>query len=147
MTRSELRTFIENGVETISPSCYFQTGRITELNSTKDITFPFIWLISPETSLDIVNNIAPFDNWSIELHIGKKDAQDSLYNDYERIVDECDLIARKLMKKYNDIIDGYATATISGTGITPFIKRHAHCSTGVVLSFTLNAPDTTSFCD
>lgn len=146
MTRSELLTFIEAGANEIMPSAYFDTGRITSLNAIQDISYPYIWLVSPGSTPDLTENLMLFDNWDVAIHIGKQDQIDSVHAEYEAIVNECDMIARKLINRYNQVIDGYATAVISGLSIVPFIKMHSRCETGVILSFSINAPDTSDLC-
>ena len=146
MTRSELLTFIEAGASELVPYGYFDTGRNTSLNAVQDISYPYVWLVSPGTAPDLTDNLLLFDNWNVELHIGKQDKIDSVHGEYEAIVNECDMYARKLIQRYNQVIEGYATASISGLSIDPFIKQHSRCETGVVLSFTINAPDTSDLC-
>lgn len=145
MTREEVKDFIESGVEQVDPQIGFDTGRITEFNSNMSIDYPFAWLESLSVEPDIVNSV-PFDNWSISLHICKLDKQDSKPEQYEGIINECDLIAQRLTKKYNDVVSGYKLVTLSGLSRDPFIKKHKDCLTGVILSFTLNAPDRTDLC-
>lgn len=147
MKRSEVRTFIENGIATLSPQMGFGSGRISEFNSKLDKTYPFAWLESLSNSPDINTGVNTIDHWEIIIHIAKKDAQDSSADQYEAIVDECDLIAQELQKAYNEDIDGYKILTMESISREPFIKKHASdCLTGVIFSFTLSGPDTTNLC-
>jgi hypothetical protein len=86
------------------------------------------------------------DTWSINLHIAKADKQDSGAEEYEAIIDECDVIAQKLIHKYNNEVSGYNLVTIDGYSRIPFIKAHSEILTGVLLSFTINSPDTMAVC-
>lgn len=149
MKRSEIRSLIESGVTLLNNAnaqIGFDSGRITEFNSTRSNEYPYVWLESLETDPDLTDTGLPIDNWQINLHICKKDAMDSTPKQYEDIIDECDFIAQKLIYRYNNIIKGLNTATISGYSRVPFIKKHADCLTGVLLSFVLNVPDKTSMC-
>jgi hypothetical protein len=85
------------------------------------------------------------------------DKSDSRQEDYEPIIDACDQIARKLIWQYNQILYGstgvstanqtaYKLISLDGVSREPFIKQHADCLTGVILSFTLIIPDTTDVC-
>lgn len=145
MTRAEVRIFIESGIEALTPVIQFGNGRITEFNSDRSKEYPFAWLESLKTSTTLVNSV-PFDDWEVNIHIAKKDKADSSPTEYEAIVDECDMIAQSLVKKYNDVVTGYKLVELSGINREPFIKKHADETTGVILSFTLKAPDKTDVC-
>jgi len=148
MTRAEVRAFIESGIDNLNQSgevIQFNSGRITEFNSPRSNVYPFCWLESLSTDTDLINSL-PFDNWQIVIHVAAKDSQDSKAEQYEAIVDSCDVIAQKLVKKYNDVVSGYKLVTISGVNRTPFIKKHADNTSGVILSFTLISPDQTNLC-
>jgi hypothetical protein len=147
MKRSEIRTFLETGVQAINPSMPFGSGRLTEWNSNRSNEYPGIWWESNQTvDTEIVNSVLPSDSWPIILHIGKKDAHDSSTAEYEQIIDDCDYIAQQLIYQYNQVVEGYDGITINGISRPPFIKKHADCVTGVMLQFSLNAPDTTNLC-
>lgn len=156
MKREEVRAFLKAGTDAIK--IHFESGRITEFNSLKDKGFPFAWLISPSAESDFGGSGSMLiDDWSIEIHIAKKDTPESVQDEYEKLIDECDHIARKLIWQYNLILqsasqistanqDIYKLVTLSGVKRPPFIKKHADCLTGVILSFTLNSPDKTDVC-
>lgn len=146
MTRAEIRTFIESGFEALSQNMPFGSGRITEFNSERSREYPHGWLESLSTGTDIFVTQSNIDNWNIVIHIAKKDKPDSIETDYEPIIDDCDLIAQELIKKYNAVVNNSKLITMSGVTREPFIKQHADCLTGVIMSFTLTAPDKTSFC-
>jgi hypothetical protein len=147
MTRAEVKTFIETGVQAINPALSFGTGRITEWNSNRSNEYPGTWLETIEADTEIPEGLQlPFDAWPINLHIGKKDAQDSSPTEYEALIDEADYIAQQLIKQYNATVTGYNTVTISSISRPAFIKKHADCITGVVLTFILRVPDTTNLC-
>jgi hypothetical protein len=146
MKRSEVKTFIEAGINALGLNIGFGSGRISEFNKARNNTYPTAWLETLETVPEITPQGLPIDNWQVNLHILKKDAQDSSADQYEAIIDECDEIAQKLMNKYNNEVSGYKLVTIQGYSRTPFIKDHADVLTGVLLSFTINAPDTTDVC-
>lgn len=147
MTRSEIRTFLQNGVEALNPSMPFGSGRITEWNSNRSNEYPGIWWESNQTvDVEIVNQVLPSDGWPVALHIGKKDAIDSSTTEYEQLIDDCDYVAQQLIRQYNQVVESSDNSTISGISRQPFIKKHADIVTGVILSFTLNVPDTTDLC-
>lgn len=148
MTRSELRTFLKNGVNAINPQMPFGSGRITEWNSNRNNEYPGVWWesISEDDPVELTPIQLPEDQWNIRLHIGKKDAQDSSPEQYEQIIDDCFTIAQKLVLQYNQVVSGSATSTITGISRTKFVKKHADVVTGVILSFTLSVPDKTNLC-
>jgi hypothetical protein len=146
MTRSEVRNFIKRGVDALSMGVGFGSGRLSEFNKERSLLFPYAWLESLEVSPTILDNGLPFDTWSINLHIAKADKQDSGAEEYEAIIDECDVIAQKLIHKYNNEVSGYNLVTIDGYSRIPFIKAHSEILTGVLLSFTINSPDTMAVC-
>jgi len=99
MTRAEVRAFIESGIDNLNQSgevIQFNSGRITEFNSPRSNVYPFCWLESLSTDTDLINSL-PFDNWQIVIHVAAKDSQDSKAEQYEAIVDSCDVIAQKLV--------------------------------------------------
>jgi hypothetical protein len=147
MTRSEIRTFLQNGVAAINPSMPFGSGRITEWNSNRSNEYPGVWWESNQTvDVEIVNQVLPTDGWPVALHIGKLAKADDTPAQYEQHIDDCDYIAQQLIRQYNQIIDDSDSSTITGINRQPFIKKHADIVTGVILSFTLNVPDTTDLC-
>ena len=146
MTRSEIRDFIKSGVDALNKSIPFNSGRISEFNSQRSNEYPYVWL----DSLSVVPNFSttgpPMDDWGIVLHIAKQDKIDSKAEEYESIVDDCDLIAQELAKTYNDLLEDSNLVVLSGASREPFIKDHADCLTGVIFSFNLNTWDKSSFC-
>lgn len=147
MKRSEVRTFIESGVTALTPALPFGSGRISEFNSERvNETYPATWLESLSVTPELLENGTPYNQWSINLHIAKKDKIDSTAAEYEAIVDEADYIAQQLIHLYNTTVNGYSKSWITDIGREPFIKKHAVCLTGVVLSFTLNDVDQTNLC-
>lgn len=150
MTRAEVRQFIESGIEELIPLVGFDSGRISEFNSDRTRDYPFAWLETISNSPDFFNNAnglqVPYDHWTIRIHIAAKDKQDSLPNQYEALIDQCDYKAQLLQKNYDTVVSGFNLVTLEGLSREPFIKKHADCLTGVIFSFTLSAPDTTNLC-
>lgn len=156
MKREEVRAFLKAGADAIPTD--FDSGRLTEFNSKRDNAYPFSWVESLRTSTNFqTSGSMLIDNWEVVIHIAMLDKADSLQNDYELIVDACDTIARKLIWQYNQILYGssntstanqtaYKLITMDGVSREPFIKQHADCLTGVILSFTLIVPDRTDVC-
>lgn len=143
MTRQEVKQFIQSGAELLNVP--FDTGRISEFNSDRYHTYPFIFLetISSSTAL---NNSLPTDTWIIKIHIASKDNVDSVQSQYEELIDNADVVGQKLVKRYNDILEFHNLVTIANITRTPFIKKYADCLTGIILNFTLKVQDT-SGCD
>lgn len=142
MKRSEIKEFIQSGAEFYNIP--FSTGRLSEFNSSRSNTYPFIFLETIEVDTDLNNSIQT-DNWIIRLHITSKDAVDSKMAQYEKLVDDADYLAQRLIRRYNDVINNFDLVTLSGVSRTPFIKRYADCLTGVLLQFTLTIQNTS--CD
>jgi len=136
MRREDLRAFISAGVDELSPTVQFNSGRITEFNSKRSNKYPFIWLESLART-PIANGLV----WNIVLHIAKKDKMDSSPEQYEKIIDECDYIAQQLMAQYKLLLEGYDQLVIEAGSengnAEPFIHRHADDTSGVILSFEL----------
>lgn len=145
MKRSEIREFLKDGADAVNLP--FEAGRITEFNSFRSNEYPMAWLQTLQPSTEIVQPGYPYDEWQVIIHIAQLDKVDSSPSEYEAIVDECDLYAQKFIKKINDEVSGYALITLSGISREPFIKKHADCLTGVILSFNLSSPDTTNLCE
>jgi hypothetical protein len=147
MKRSELRSFVQSGVSAINPQLAFDSGKLTDFNSNRNNEYPKVFYESvQEVPVDLVNEILPLDQWPVILHIGKKDSMDSIPNQYELLIDECDEVAQKLIRQYNLVLSDSEKVTVSGYTRQPFVKKHADCITGVILSFTLNVPDQTNLC-
>lgn len=147
MKRSEIRAFLNSGVEAINPQMPFGSGQITEWNSNRSNEYPGIWWESDQApATEILNFVLPSDGWPILLHIGKKDYLGSSPAEYEQLVDDCDYIAQQLIRQYNLVVEEADSVTISSISRPPFIKKHADCVTGVILRFTLSGPDTTNLC-
>jgi hypothetical protein len=138
MKRSEVKDFIQSGAELLNIP--FETGRITEFNSSRSNTYPFIFLESVNVLTSLSYSL-PTDTWKIRIHVAFKDSIDSKMDQYENLIDQADDIAKSLVKRYNDILTNYNLVTISGISRTPFIKKHADCLTGVLLGFDLISQD------
>lgn len=145
MKRSEVRTFIREGVESISPSLTFSEGLITDFNADVSRTLPTVHHILETNDTELTQS-APSDSWRIQLLIANLDKQDSAADVYEDIVDHCDEVAQKLIYKYRNIIEGYKLVTMDAINRRKFVKKHATCLTGIELTFNLHAPDKTNVC-
>lgn len=147
MTRKEVYLFIKAGVDSLSVQHSFGRGRISEFSSNRDQTYPRVWFEtlpdSDEVSTELSQNSLPIDGRPIRLHIARLDKEDSLPEEYECIIDECDEIAQTLAFKYNSIVAGNNLLTLTGLSRSPFVKKNADSITGTLLQFTLNGPDTT----
>lgn len=146
MKRTEVKTFIQAGINALDAGIAYGTGRISEFNSNRVLSYPHIWMEPLGNSVTIAPIGLPYDEWKVQLNIAKKDKIDSDPAEYETLVDECDEIAQELVKVYNQTVSGYKLVTMTGIGREPFIKKNADCLTGVKLSFTINAPDTANWC-
>lgn len=149
MTREEVRAFLRAGVTAVNVDIPFGSGRITEWNSKRDNEYPGIWWESiVDDNVDLIENNLPQTEWPVKLHIGKLDKMDSSAEQYEALVDDCHYLAQQLIHQYNQIQSNTYYSSISFTGIArqPFVKKHADCVTGVILSFNLVDPDKTDLC-
>lgn len=148
MTRGSLRSFLRAGVMAISPAMPFGSGRITDFNAYRNNEYPTVWWesITDDDSTELINQALPLDNWPIRLHIGKQDRIDSSPEEYEQLIDECYNIAQQLVHQYSQIMSGYSSVSISAINRSKFVKKHADCISGVILSFNLTDPDTTHLC-
>lgn len=142
MKRSEIKEFIESGAKYFETP--FATGRISEFNSSRSNTYPFIFLETLQVDTDLSFSIQT-DNWVVRLHLASKDAPDSKMSQYEKLIDDADYLAQRLIRRYNDVLTNYNLVTLTGVSRTPFIKKHADCLTGVLLQFILTIQNTS--CD
>lgn len=147
MKRSEVRIFIRDGVNSITPVLEYSEGLITDFNSQRSNQYPGVHLVLDETNTEIPETTMPLnDSWPIFLLIANIDKLDSSSDVYENIVDKCDEVAQKLIYKYRAIIDGYKLVTIEGIKRKRFIKKYADCLTGIELTFDLKNQDQTNVC-
>lgn len=145
MKREEVREFLKEGVNGLVPAPEFGSGLVTDFNSIRSHEYPAVWqVVSPVGTVE--GTSAPQDSWEIELIVAKKDRIDSSPDEYNPMLDECDLIAQKLAYKYRKIVDGYKLVTMESIRREPFVKRYADCLSGVMLTFTLNVPNQTNVC-
>lgn len=134
MRREEIRAFIKAGVDALSPSVKFNSGRISEFNSARDNEYPFVWL----ESLRATNpSEAPQQVWECVLHIAKLDKIDSKPEEYEALLDDCDYLAQLLIMSYRNTITGWDKLVIGDSAREPMIKKHADDVTKIVLSFEI----------
>lgn len=148
MTREETRNIIQSAIAALGNYIAFGSGRITEFNSKEAKQYPFIWLESLSSSTPTINyQGANIDNYNCKLHIAMKDQPDSIETQYEAIVDKCDYIAQQLIGQVKTILSAAALITLTSVARDPFIHKHADDTTGVILSLTLVAPDTTNVCN
>lgn len=146
MTRKEVRDFIEAGVNKLVPAIEFGSGLVTDFNSIRSHEYPAAWLITAPMTSEHTQAGAPVDTWNIELIVAQLDKMESSPEQYEHIVDDCDVIAQKLIYQYRNIVSGYKLVTMTGVNREPFVKKHADCVTGVMLTFQLVSPDKTNVC-
>lgn len=140
MKREEIRAFLKAGVDAVASNIKFNSGRISQFASELNKTYPYVW----SEPLSISGN-----NWSVNILIAKLDKMDSLPEQYERLVDECDLIAQQLLSQYKIQLTGYDNLFIDPTNPerNPFIKLNSpDCTTGVRLSFEIQDFDPTNVC-
>lgn len=137
MKREEIRAFQKAGVDAISNSIKFNSGRITEFNSSRSNEYPYVWA----EPLSIIGNV-----WSAVIHIAKKDKIDSTPEQYEQVVDECDYIAQQLLIQYRLLLTAYPKLVIQNDSREPFIHKHADDTSGVILSFDIEDFDPTNVC-
>lgn len=147
MTRDSVRAFLKAGVDALDPVLEFGSGLLTDFNAKPDKTLPQVWQELRPVGGTNPPNLVPIDSWDIRLHIAIGHMQLDVAPDvYEPTIDKCDLVAQKLMVQYNQIVSGYKLVTLTNRTRTPFTKKHVHVMSGVILSFTINAPDTTELC-
>lgn len=148
MKREEVRDFLEGGVNALDPPLEFGYGRLSEFNpaSVKG-SFPKVWQLTSSVTSEAEFNQAPVDTWEIELLIAEKDRMDSSAEEYEHIIDHCDLIAQKLVYQYRASVSGYKDVTLSGFVREPFVKTNgAAVMSGVTLRFSLVVQNKTNVC-
>ncbi len=148
MRRGDVRQFLYLGIDDLTDVTY-GSGRVSEFNSNRSREYPMAWIESLSRSVDMTPQGLPYDNWNVRIYIAKRDTADSIENQYEQLVDDCDEFAQKLIKFYNDVIDStitYKLIQLQGITSEPWIKQNADCLTGVILEFTLLTPDTTNLC-
>lgn len=145
MKRTNVKDFIQLGINSLDADIVYGTGRISEFNKERMNSYPYIWM-EPLTRTVELTTGAPLNNWSVLLYIVDKDQADSQDEQYEPIVDSMDQVAAELIQKYNQIISGYKLVTISNIEVEPYILKLADVLTGVRLSFTLTSPDTQNWC-
>lgn len=146
MTRTEVRALIKSAVDALTQTIQFNSGRITEFNSERSNQYPFIWLEPLAVGTELNTNQVPIDEWACILHVANKDAAGSTPEQYEAIVDQCDLIAQKFIHKLNAVVTGYKLLTLTSISREPFIHKHADDVSGVMVSFTITVIDNTNVC-
>ena len=148
MTRAEVRTFIQDGVNAIVPVVEFNEGQLSDFAAQRSNQYPSTLLILEDVDTK-VDMSAPLDTWKINLSVFMQDRLDSTADIYEGLVDSCDDMARKLIYKYRNIISGYKLVSMESVSRSKFVKSPKYgpdCLTGVEISFTLTAPDKSNVC-
>ncbi len=154
MTRAEVRTFIKAGVDAMNPVLEFGSGLLSEFAAKSDKTLPQVWQeLRPVEGTNTAGGV-PIDEWDIRLHIAiGHNRQDIVSDDYEPVIDACDLVAQKLIAQYNFILAGnadpslnYKLVALSERKREPFTKKFPNVMSGVLLTFTITAPDKTDVC-
>ena len=146
MTRAETRSLIKTAIEVLGNQIQFGSGRITDINKEQSKEYPFIWLESLSVSTRINNQGAYMDDWDTKINIAMKDKVDATAEETEAIIDQCDYIAQQITKQLADQLQDAKLVSFDNTTRTPFAHKHADDTSGVILAFTLSAPDTTNLC-
>lgn len=139
MKRSDLRSFIEDGVNSINPTLGFGSGAIDFFNSNRSWKYPMVFHASLTETDTVLGKSAPSDSMKISLRVAQNGRLDMVPSEYEPMIDECDDIARKLIYKYRNVVAGFKKTDIENILRQPFIKKFADCLVGVELTFTLNS--------
>ena len=138
MKREEIRAFLKAGVDALTQHTRFNSGRISEFAAARNNDYPFVW----SEPLSITGNV-----WNVSMLIAGIDKIDSKPEQYESIIDECDLIAQKLLSQYRIQLADYDKLVIQNDGREPFIKRNnPDCTSGVILTFEIADFDPTNVC-
>jgi hypothetical protein len=145
MTRTEIRDFLQAGVNALTPVPEFGSGLVSDFNSIRSHEYPAVWQVVAQVTAELTIS-APLDSWEIDLIVAQKDRMDSSPSEYEHIIDDCDLIAQKLVFQYRDQVSGYKLVTMTGVSREPFVKKYADCLSGVNLKFTLVVQNNTNVC-
>lgn len=145
MTRLEVRQFLEGGVNSLTPTPTFDSGLYTFFNSNREWDYPVVFQEIAPVSTDLPAS-APVDSWEIILWISKQTLMDATPEQYEPLIDDCDLIAQKLIYQYRNVVSGFKGMTIDSIQRTPFVKKNADVLAGVTLTFTLKTQNTTDVC-
>jgi hypothetical protein len=145
MKRSEVRAFVQTGVNAITPVLDYWEGEITDFNAQRSNEYPGVLLVLEENDIELTTS-SPQDSWKIKLIIANIDKLDSTPEVYEDIIDHCDEVAQKLIYKFRNIVSGYKLITMDSINRKKFIKKYADCLTGIELTFDLHAPDQTIVC-
>lgn len=144
MNRQQVREFVEAAANNLGTG--FNSGRVSEFNSERTNTYPFVWLESLSRSSAMSQIQMPVDTWAIIIHVMKLDSPGSTPAQYEGIVDECDTLAQKIVRLLNQELSGYKLTQINSILSRPDIHNFADNLSGVILSFDLVSPDTTDIC-
>lgn len=146
MKRSEIRTFLQQGVAAIQqPDFTLLEGLYTDWNKERAVKYPCIFIDLSETETDYPVS-APLDSWAVSIWIGNQDKLDSKPEQYEDIVDQMDLVAKQLIYQYRTITEGYALTVIESSKREKFVKKNADIVTGVNLTFAITGADQTDVC-
>lgn len=147
MKRSEIRDFIRNGVNALTPVLDYSEGQITDWNAQRSNQYPGVLNVLEDADTEIpTTQTPPLDKWNIKILIANKDELGSIPDIYEGIVDQCDEIAQRLIYKYRNIIAGYKLLTMESINRKKFIKKYADCLSGIELTFTIVNQDQTDVC-
>ena len=146
MTRSELREFLASGVNALTPPPVFASGLYTFFNSNRDWEYPIVFQETAPVGTEYLQTGAPVDSWEVVLWVAKLTKVDAVPDDYEPLIDDCDLIAQKLIYQYRVKIAGYKNASITSAQREPFVKKNADCLAGVTIRFTVVSSNTENLC-
>ncbi len=151
MKRSEIRTFVKEGVNALSPAITHGSGLYTFFNSNRAWEYPIAFHETIGSSGNVGVGLSdstnmPLDGWNVKIWIAQLTKLDAVPDDYEPLIDQCDEIAQKLTYQFNQALESAKLVTLTGLDRTPFVKKNADILCGVILTFTINSPDKTNVC-
>lgn len=146
MTRSEVRDFLEAGVNALDPPPTFGYGLYSFFNSNRSWEYPLVFQETAPVNSEVPTQSAPVDEWEIILHVANLTKLDAVPSEYEPLIDDCDLIAQKLIYQYRAQVSGYKLVRIEGFSREPFTKINADLLAGVTLRFNLKVTNQTNVC-
>lgn len=149
MSHKGIRLLIQDTAQSLGDDIQFDYARTSDFNVTASSQrYPFITLdllsAIPEYTVDGVSNY--MKRWLCNMAFYGLDSSGSTQDEYEKILDDMDVLIDKFINKLNFYSLEADTIIISSVNQQPFVKATSAILTGFTLTFQIQQSDQFNYC-
>jgi len=154
MGHKGVRLLIETTSYSLGDDIQFTYARTSDFNIMTDKRYPFVSLdmVQASSSFAVDNSYNYVKVWACQMAFYQLDFEDSVQDEYAKILDFTDRLVDDFITKLNFYINndtltfGSDQIVITNINQTPFLKSTKDILSGHILTFNLQVPDNWDYC-